>query len=49
MNHPVLFVDWDNKTRLVPALFSSFSELSWEEIKISLKIVIAIRYQEIKK
>ena len=49
MNHPILFVDRDNKTKLVPASFSCFLELSSEKIKISLKTVIAIGYQEIKK
>ena len=42
MNHPTMFLDGDNKTKLVPASFSCFLELLWEKNKFSLKSVIFI-------
>ena len=40
MNHPTMFLDGDNKTKLVLASFSWFLELSWEKNKFSLKSVM---------
>ena len=37
MNHPIMFLDWDNKAKLVPASFSYFLELFWEKIKYYLQ------------
>ena len=33
MNHPIKFLDGDNKKKLVPASFSDFLELLWEMIR----------------
>ena len=32
MNLPIMFLDQDNKTKLVAAIFSYFLELLWERI-----------------
>ena len=37
MNHPVKFLDRENKTQLAPAPFSDFLELLGEKKKFSLK------------
>ena len=37
MNHPIMFLDQDNKTKLVPACFSYFFELLLEKNKFYLK------------
>ena len=43
MNHPIIFLDRDNKTKLVPASFSFFLENSCgRKININLKRVIVI-------
>ena len=36
MNYPVMFLDQDNKTKLVSASFSYFLELVWEKNKFLL-------------
>ena len=33
MNHPIMFLERDNKGKLVPASFSYFLELLWEKNK----------------
>ena len=40
MNDPIMFLDRDNKTKLVPASFSYFLELLREKIDFRLKSVI---------
>ena len=43
MNHPILFLDWNNnKTKLLAVSFSYFLELMWEKINFGLKSVIVI-------
>ena len=42
MNHPTMFLDRDNETKLLPATFSYFLEHLSEKKKISLKSVIVI-------
>ena len=41
MNLPIMFLDQDNKTKLVAPIFSYFLELLWERI-LTLKSVIVI-------
>ena len=36
MNYPVMFLDQDNKTKIVSASFSCFLELVWEKNKFLL-------------
>ena len=36
MNHRIMFLDRDNKTKLASASFSYFSELLWEKNKFYL-------------
>ena len=40
MNDPIMFLERDNKTKLVPASFSYFLELLWEKTDFRLKSVI---------
>ena len=40
MNHPIMFLNWDDETKLVPASFSYFLEPLWEKKKINLKSMI---------
>ena len=42
MNRPIMFLDRDNKTKLVPASFSYFLELLRQKNRFSLKSVIVI-------
>ena len=44
MSHPIMFLDQDNKTKLVPASFSYFLELLFmrEEENFNLKSVMVI-------
>ena len=37
MNHPIMFLDGGNKTKIVPASFSYFLKLLWEKNKFQLK------------
>ena len=37
MNRPIIFIDWDNKTKLVPASFSCFSDFSWKDKVLFIK------------
>ena len=37
MNHPTIFLPWDNKIKLVPASLSYFLELYWEKNKSYLE------------
>ena len=48
MNHPIIFLDQDSKTKLVPDSFSCFLELICEKNKFYLKIVIVIKKKLIK-
>ena len=43
MNHPIMFLDRDNKMKLVSATFSYFLELRWEKNKFLLKSVVVIK------
>ena len=36
MNHPITFIDQDNKTNLIPAYFTWFLELLWNNNKVYL-------------
>ena len=38
MNHPIMFFDRDNKTKLVPASFSYFLDLFEKKMIFSLKV-----------
>ena len=42
MNYPIMILDRDNKTKLLPASFSYFLELYKRKINFSLKSVIVI-------
>ena len=42
MNHPIMFLDRDNETKLVPASFSYFLELMRVKQNFNLKSVIVI-------
>ena len=43
MNHPIMFLDRDNKTKLVPASFTYFIFIFYEKkINFSLKNVLVI-------
>ena len=52
MKHPIMFLDRDNKTKLVPASFSYFLELLDRKINFSLKsimfvsAIISLHYKE---
>ena len=48
MNHPIMFLDRDNKAKLVPASFSYFLELLWEKNKsvIVITVIISLHYKE---
>ena len=37
MNHPIMFLDRDNKTKLVPASFSYFLELNERKMNFNLR------------
>ena len=39
MNHSIVFLNQDNKGKLVPASFSYFLKLLWEKNKFQLKNV----------
>ena len=42
MNHPIMFLDRDNRTKLLPASFSYFLELMREKYILVKKSVIVI-------
>ena len=42
MNHPIIFLDWDNKTKLVPASFSYILKFLWEKQILAFKSEITI-------
>ena len=42
MNHPVMFLDRDNKTKLVSASFFTFQNFYERKIKFNLKIAVLI-------
>ena len=43
VNCPILFLDWDNKSKLVSPCFSCFLEfLRWKKIKLSLRRISTI-------
>ena len=42
MNHPVMFIARDNKTKLVPRYFSYFVELCERKKKFNLQTVIVL-------
>ena len=42
MNHSIMSLDRDNKTKLLPATFPYILGLLWEKINFSLKRVIVI-------
>ena len=52
MNHPIMVLDRDNKTKSMPAFFSYFLELIWDKNNFSLKsvlvitVVVSLHYKE---
>ena len=42
MNHPIIFLDQNNKTKLVPAFFRTFQNSYEKKISFSLKTVMVI-------
>ena len=53
MNHPFMFIDGVNKTKLVPPSFSYILEVLWEKNKnfslknaIVITVIISLHYKE---
>ena len=46
MNHPIIFFDRDNKTKLVPASISYFLESFSLKNVVIITVVISLHYKE---
>ena len=55
MDHPTMFFNQDNKTKIAPGSFSCFLELLWQKKNFSWKslivitVVISLHYKETNK